>query len=514
MMHFRKLGAIAGAAALFLGSGCVDLDVTNPNNPDIDRALASPEDVQALAASTMNSWYLTSTNLHPYFAMQVTADASSANFGNFGMRFNNLEPRAPYENNSAGGDRDVAREPWDFNYGTLGASNDAIRAFTAGGIKLATQEETDAYHALALWTRAASMMNLALIFDSSFVVLDTTNTAEKIPLSDYKTMSAEAVKAWDQTIAATAGKSTAYPAAVIPSTPALTMTVLNRLANTLAAATLAYTPRTAAEAASAPWAQVLAYAEKGITSDFLVKGDLNDWWSYINYYGNEPSWVRVDLRLINRMDPTLSSKYTGAAADLAESTNPAADARIHTDFTNHGNVIGDPGRGIYMQTPWSHSRYFHHARFSPTRGQTAVPYILKAENDLLIAEALVRTNGDLARAAELINNTRVGRGELEPVTAASGTAALLEAIDYERDVELLNTNGFALFHARHFDRLQEGTWRHLPIPAKELETLGLPVYTYGGVGKPDMLIVPTASGDLNIRQPVRMPRIQTHSIFR
>lgn len=495
MMQLRKLGTLAGAAALFLGSGCVDLDVTNPNNPDIERALASPEDVKALAVSTMNSWYLNSTYIEPYLAMQVTADASSANFGNFGMRFNNLEPRAAYDNNSAGGDREVARAPWDFNYSALGAANDAVRAFTSGGIKLTTQAETDAYLALARWTQSASMMNLALIFDKAFIIDETFDATAGAPvLEPYAAVSTKAVAMWDATIAATTGKTFDYPQAVIPLAggTTLSMTTLNRLANTLAAATLAYTPRTAAEAATVPWARVLAYAEKGITSDFVVQGDNNDWYSYINYYGNEHSWVRVDMRLINRMDPTLPAKYTGAAGDRAPSTNPAADKRILSDYANRGDVIGDPGRGIFMQTAWYHKRYEHHARSSATRAQTAVPYFLKAENDLLIAEALVRTNGDLGRAATLINNTRVTRGGLAPVTATSGTTALLAAIDYERDVELLNTNGFALFHARHvegaagLDRLQDGTWLHLPIPAKELETLGLPIYTFGGVGKPAM----------------------------
>ena len=114
MMQFRKLGALAGTAALFLGSACVDLDVTNPNNPDIARALASPEDVQALAHSTVRDWYINSTYYEPYLALMVTADQATANFGNFGMRFNNLEPRKAYENNSAGGDREVTRRPWDW----------------------------------------------------------------------------------------------------------------------------------------------------------------------------------------------------------------------------------------------------------------------------------------------------------------------------------------------------------------------------------------------------------------
>jgi hypothetical protein len=269
------------------------------------------------------------------------------------------------------------------------------------------------------------------------------------------------------------------------------LAALNRIENTMAAMTLAYSARNAAEAATVPWARVLGYAEKGITQDFSVIGDATSWYSMIVGYGNLDSWVRTDMRLINRMDPTLPAKYSGASGDLAASTNPNADKRINTDFQNTGGVIGDVARGIYMQSPWFHKRYRHYAYNQPATFEGPVPYILKAENDLLIAEALVRTNGDLARAATLINNTRVGRGGLAAVTAATGAEGLLRAIDHERDVELIMTNGMSLFHARHWeggplDRLQAGTWLHLPIPAKELETLNLPIYTFGGVGNPDM----------------------------
>jgi hypothetical protein len=78
---------------------------------------------------------------------------------------------------------------------------------------------------------------------------------------------------------------------------------------------------------------------------------------------------------------------------------------------------------------------------------------------------------------------------------------LAEAIFYERDVELFDTGaGQGWFDRRRIDptvtynglaigniwgfrggsNLQKGTPRHLPLPAKELETLGMPVYTYGG----------------------------------
>jgi hypothetical protein len=151
-----------------------------------------------------------------------------------------------------------------------------------------------------------------------------------------------------------------------------------------------------------------------------------------------------------------------------------------------GKVIGDPGRGIYMQSPYAHYRYIDQSWEPDDYLDGPAPYILKAENDLLKAEALIRTGGDRAEAAALINNTRVGRGQLTPMTAANTDAEFYAAILYEREVELNATNGFGFFALRHEDELQEGTVRHLPVPATELETVGLPVYTFGGVGNPDM----------------------------
>jgi hypothetical protein len=134
-----------------------------------------------------------------------------------------------------------------------------------------------------------------------------------------------------------------------------------------------------------------------------------------------------------------------------------------------------------MQSPYYHNRYYDYSsdgndELGPT------PWMLAAESDLVRAEALIRSGGSLATAAALINNTRVTRGNLPPATAADGNATLLADIDYERDVELLSTNGYTLFQRRHVDGLKKGTVLQLPIPAKELETLALPIYTFGGVG--------------------------------
>jgi len=135
-----------------------------------------------------------------------------------------------------------------------------------------------------------------------------------------------------------------------------------------------------------------------------------------------------------------------------------------------------------MQSQYYHKRYEYHSWQSGTYATGPAPYILAAESDLVRAEALIRSGGDLATAAALINNTRVGRGNLTPATAGDGKVALLNDVMYERDIELMVTNGWDLFRNRMEDRLREGTVRHLPVPAKELEIQGLPIYTFGGVG--------------------------------
>lgn len=512
MTKLKKVYAMVGVAAVMAASGCGDLDIVNPNNPDVDRALASPNDVKNLAISTMNSWYLTATQNHPAAMTSVTADVSAANFGNFGMRFNNLEPRIAFENLSAGGDREAVRVPWDFTYSTLGAANDALRAF-AGGLQLADAAETAKYRSLAAFTQAASLMHLAIWFDKAFIIDETFDLNGAPPeLRPFADVSAAAVAKWEALAAATATGSATYSATEFPSTPALTTNRINRLANTFAALTMAYTPRNGAQNAAVNWAKVAQLAEKGIGTgtagapfNLVVTGDgyrtgfeaCNTWCSFINRYFNEHSWMRIDHRLINRMDGTTPVKFDGNVPP--KGTSP--DARYDTDFEYcqasnpapaDGNpscqapVIGSAARGIYMQSSWYHKRYEAHSRTAgSTAGKAPVPYILAAESDLIRAEALLRSGGSSVTAAQLINNSRVGRGNLPPLTGAEGNAVLLTAIDYERDVELLATNGFELPRARQdlVPRLQAGTLRHLPIPAKELETLGLPIYTFGGPGK-------------------------------
>jgi len=496
MMQIKKRYSLLGVTAVLFASACNNLDVKNPNDPDIQRALSSPSDVKSLAQSTVRSWYMTSVSagpddggdLTPYIFGCVTADVCTMNYGNFGARFNNLEPRIPYGNTSSGGDRLVAQTPWDYNYGTIGATNDVLRTIK-GGLSLGSADETEKYKEEAQFSQAASYLYLSMEFDKAFVVTENADPAVPPELVDHTAVRDSTIRMFNDLIAATAAHSYTYAVTDLPSPGgALTSSKINRIANTMAAMTLAYHPRNAAQAASVDWAKVAAYADKGIGTgsggapfDVVVQGDANQWWSYLAAYGDLSDWVRTDHRVINRMNPAVPPKYNGV--DPPQGTSP--DARYTSDYEYKPPPIGDPGRGIYMQSDWWHKRYAFTNAEATGAFTGNIPYLLAAESDLIRAEALIRiSTPDLATAATLINKTRVGRGNLTPASAGDGAATLLNYISYERDIEITNTSGTTLYWRRAVtdQPIQAGTPCQLPIPAKELETLGLPIYTFGGVG--------------------------------
>lgn len=509
-MNIRLTRLLAPAAVLF-SAACVELDVTNPNNPDIPRALASPSDVARIATSSINAWWLAATHYEPSMMLQVTADHSTANFGNFGMRFNNEQPRIPYANSSASGDELAARRSWTLQYSALGGANDAISAMNNGIVIPGGVDENERTRSAALFVQAAAHMTLGLQYDRAFVVTAPPAPPNLPTLRPYAEVLDTAMVLWDDLIALTNGKTWGWEAEWFPwhdAPDGATASDINRLANTMAARTLVYGARNLAETNAVDWNAVLAYADNGLTGtgftdmDFGITDDYNIWWDYIKNYGNWHAWTRVDQRVINRMDPDIPAQFTGVGNQPVSTPNDnrlgvrtgtcgndiaSCIAGLTTDYVDLRTVIGDPGRGIWMQSTFYHLRYRNSSFAVPAAVNIGLenPHILAAENDLLIAEAETRrAGGDLTRAANLVNKTRVTRGGLAPVAAA--VPDLLAAIEYERDVELLNTGAISLYDRRRINGLQAGTFRHMPIPARELEVLGLPVYTFGGVGLPDM----------------------------
>lgn len=484
------------AVAVLFASACNNLDVTNPNQPDIQRALSSPADVQALAQSTLNTFYISVVSgdgggPNPSIFGCVTADVCTMNYGNFGARFNNLQPRIPLANSTASNDRVVTEQPWYQGYGTIGAANDVLTVLNLG-LSLGSPDETEKYKELAQFSQAATYTYLSMEFDQAFVVTQFTDKTAPSEMVGHTAVRDSTMRMWDNLIAAASQQNFSYALTDLPMPDgALTSARLTRIANTMAAMALAYHPRNPAQAASVDWARVAAYANKGIGTgsggapfDWVIQDDNNKWYSLLAMYGDYgysgSGWVRTDHRVINRMNPSVPPEYDGT--DPGPGTSP--DARYTTDYKYATPPIGDASRGKYMQSLYWHKRYEFTNWDQPNYGTGNVPFILAAESDLIRAEALIRSNGSLQTAADLINKTRVGRGNLTPATAADGSATLLSYISYERDVEITNTSATTLYWRRAVtdQPLRAGTPCQLPVPAKELETLSLPIYTFGGAG--------------------------------
>ncbi|MBV9774063.1 MAG: RagB/SusD family nutrient uptake outer membrane protein, partial [Gemmatimonadetes bacterium] len=116
--------------------------------------------------------------------------------------------------------------------------------------------------------------------------------------------------------------------------------------------------------------------------------------------------------------------------------------------------------------------------------------------DLIRAEAYLN-QGNLDRAAELINRTRVKNGGLPAVTVAGvpnarscvpktqkgACGSLFDALRYEKRIETAGVEGStAYWDARGWGTLLVGTPVHFPVPWRDLELIGAPLYTFGGGG--------------------------------
>jgi hypothetical protein len=303
---------------------------------------------------------------------------------------------------------------------------------------------------------------------------------------------------------------------------------------------IAMWPRNGAENTAADWARVATFASQGISSapafdwEFFIDvsgrecGDLD----CVKTWGNSIGTMRVDTRVAalittNHVNPwpepngnpcpTISADLRvgdgsyGPTDDFSGYSTVAATANAGTDFACSGVAIFSPARGQYHQSNLQHVRYYYLAYCSSGEGLPGCdgtgqdPFYTTQMNDLLWAEGLIRSVGASAQAAQLINNSRVGRGGLPALTGAEGVPALLTALQYEHEIEFMGQGSTPFFNRRRVDGLILGTPRHMPVPAKEMDVLLRSVYTFGGPGAPDM--VSGAGGGVgdsrNVRKTVR-----------
>jgi len=248
--------------------------------------------------------------------------------------------------------------------------------------------------------------------------------------------------------------------------------------------------------------------------------------------------MRVDLRLLGPADSTGAYQAWLEAVSVPNHENTApfivetADQRIQPSeateplnkptyfkFTTEvppANLMPTERGTYYWSNYWSTSRARDNrtaqmpvdggGRTRRSQDLAVIPdhMLLAVEMDLLKAEALYYL-GEEAEAATLINKSRVGNGVLPAVTVTGvpqspscvpklyngACGSLLVALMYEKRIETYGT-AISFFDLRGWGCLLEGTLLELPPPGRQLDLLGKPIYSFGGLGGNRAAPKPTA----------------------
>ncbi len=510
MTRIIRVGGLLAAVTL---AGCGSLEVENPNAPDANRALADPASLEALAGGTLRTWFNAYDGCEGNCVLVTQAQTYSASWNNWNMNFYssvNADGKRldrAYQNDLASAGRTSIEVPWRGMYATISSAVDVLTAIRKNNTVINNVGDTKRAEAIAELMLGASMSYIALNYDKGYIV-DETIDVTTLQYSNRKLMRDAAI-AKLQSAATIAGANTFTTQAAWTNGRAYTNVQIRQIANTLAAMTLAYYPRSAAENTAVNWAQVLTLTAGGMSSgtpvDFVFVGDgCTAFCHEVLLWFNGIDGGRVHTRVGNLLDPvTQRTPYPVGGNPIPNSpdrrlgdgsfgdasmvagfqTNPKT-ASGGTDFAFSRAEVFRPSRGSYHQSNIGHMRY----DLSGVQDQNGIyggfgpaPVISATQNDLLRAEAAIRT-GDLATAVNLINRTRVTRGGLPPAVAGDGVAGLLSRLGYENEIELLGLGAAPFYWIRRTDRLIEGTPREMPVPAQELGVRGEALYTWGGSG--------------------------------
>ena len=499
--------------AIVAGMGCGNIDVVNPNAPDAKRALADPAALEAVAGGTLRTWVNTWSANEGNIVLLTQAQTYSASWNNFNMNFyssidaDGTRNTRPWQNDPAAAGRTSVEGPWTGYYSALSSATDVLTAIRTNKIELSTPGNTKRAETIAVLIQGAAMMQIALLYDKGYIVDETVDFGTLV-YSNRKQVRDAALAKLDAAIAlAKVNAFTTQSSWMNGFT--YTNTQIAQIGNTLAAMLLAYWPRNAAENTAVDWGKVATYASQGMSSgtpfDLKFTGDgCVAWCPDILSWFNSMDTGRLSTRVASMLDASqrhpwpaggnprpnsadkrLGDGSFGNAGMVAGFGNFPKTANAGTDFAWSSQAIFNNARGSYHQSNIAHIRYDLTGTQDPSGIYFAygqAPVITATVNDLLWAEALIRSNGSLATAATLINKTRVTRGGLPAASIGDGAAVLTTRLQYEQEVELLGIGPINFFNRRRVDGLLTGTPREMPVPAKELGVFGQALYTWGGAG--------------------------------
>ena len=516
MRRFR----ITGPCVLLVAAGaCLDLTTPNTDQPDQARVIPDAAALEAhVARSYLTLFYGYTWRTDLVLSTAAFQHSSMAEFS--GTVDRSRIPREPVRNEVSDAFASTYEEVWYDSYAAIKAAVDGLngtrpsdpRAFRM--IDEATgADNTPRARAWARFVQGLGHGLLALTYDRAFVY-DQGDDPTRLTLKAYGEVMTEALAMLDSAAAIAATNEFQIPPAWFGNV-GMTRAEFVQAVNGYQALLRAGVARSPAERAAVDWHAVMADVDASFPctgascENLAIEADPTTWIHgthvYIGFGIESGAWAQTSYFIHGMADQsgayqvwldgneywrtpfliqTPDKRFPQGATAAAQA---AAPGRYIEYGGTRGHVRADRGS-------WRWSLYRDH-RLDDSPGYRGTSVMVSGRDlRLLKAEGLWRT-GDPGAAAAIVNETRVAHGGLDPADAAGTNTScvprlpdgscggLFEMLKWEKRMESYQYGfGTWYFDSRGWGDLYRGTFVHFPVPARELQVLGMPLYTFGGPG--------------------------------
>lgn len=532
------------------------LVVTNDNNPDRTRVFSNAADLQVFTAglfAVMHQATLGGNNDGLQTQMYVMSLENNSGLANFAMGPRGSIPRAQITNARGSQGDGSNTHDWFRNHR---AAREAALAYAAIGSPSLGSPALDAQgRAFARLVQGIALGNLSLAYDSASIITEKDNPQADagvvVPLSGYLAVNAAALGYLDSAIAIASANSGAFPIPVRANLwingVAISQALFIQIARSYQAYFRANVARTPAERDLVNWAQVIADAAAGITTNLTPNMDPTNGWDvswHAQLYASA-AWHQMSPFWTGMADtsgafgawlalaPASRSSFSvftpdrrfpnntctaGAGAMTRTALQACGPVNAGQSFTLMPYLRNRPTGNDIINTPMQTSEYDHWRSRQLQQASRLGPYPIftAAVLDLLEAEGQIRINGaaGFTAAAALISASRtaaglptlVGAGIVDTLAVVPGANACVprvpdiaaapaysatkcgniwDAMKHEYRMESLYIMYGGWFVAmRGWGDLPEGTAIEWPVPNQEMDAREQPFYGKGGVGAP------------------------------
>src|SRR5687768_11688595 len=267
-LRYVPLLTAAGVAAV---AGCNQLEVTNPNSPDAERALATAGDAENLMSNYYKRWH---DGLYRTLG-SFEGMANIMSFQNYSDLANNCQnqrfPMSGAINNNTIGNTCGGEQVRLYQVQSE-ANRVASTLLTRmeEGLTLGTPGRDARYKAMGEFLRGVSLGYLAMFHDSAAVISVGMTAEDAGTLSSYEAVMDSALVALQNALDHTATPGfVALDANWIPAPTSFSGADFGRLIRSYRARLRANVARNPAERAAVDWDAVIADAENGITENHI-----------------------------------------------------------------------------------------------------------------------------------------------------------------------------------------------------------------------------------------------------